>query len=79
MLIPSIAITATILCTPANYAHSIGCTPVTFEQTHKGWNGTLKNGEKFTQEYITRDMMLFQTESGGLRYLTYKDVTLMLD
>ena len=73
------AITAIILCNNLNYHHSPDCTPASFEQTHHGWHGTLKNGEKWTQEYITRDMMLFKTESEQLKYLVYKDKVVMLN
>ena len=74
-----VAFTATVLCSNINYPYSPGCTPATFEQTHEGWYGTLVNGEKWTQEYITRDMMLFKTESEQLKYLVYKDKIVYLD
>ena len=73
------AVTVIILCNNLNYHYSPDCTPATFEQTHKGWHGTLVNGEKWTQEYITRDMMLFKTESEQLKYLVYKSHILYLD
>ena len=73
------AVTATILCNQFNYQHSVGCAPVTFEKTLNGWEGELKNGEKFTQEYITRDMMLFKTESEQLKYLVYRDQIVYLN
>ena len=72
-------ISVIILCSNLNYQHSPGCQPVEFHQTLNGWEGELKNGEKFTQEYVTRDMMLFQTESEQLKYLVYKDKVVYLD
>ena len=78
-MIATTAVTVIILCSNANYQVSPGCTPATFEQTHRGWHGTLVNGEKWTQEYITRDMMLFKTESEQLKYLVYRDKVIYLN
>ena len=78
-MLATTAITVVILCNNLNYQISPVCTPATFEQTHEGWHGTLVNGEKWTQEYITRDMMLFKTESEQLKYLVYKDKVVYLD
>ena len=72
-------ISAIILCSNLNYQYSPGCTPATFETTINGWEGTLVNGENWTQEYITRDMMLFKTESEQLKYLVYKGHVVYLD
>mgnify|MGYP000459622086 CR=1 FL=1 len=78
-MIASTVLSVVILCSNYNYHISPGCTPATFEQTHEGWHGTLVNGEKWTQEYITRDMMLFKTESEQLKYLVYKGHVVYLD
>ena len=78
-MLATTAITVVILCSSTNYHHSPGCTPATFEQTHEGWRGTLANGEKWTQEYITRDIMLFKTESEQLKYLVYRDQIVYLN
>ena len=76
-MLGTVAVTLTILCNNYNYHYSPNCKPATFEQTPAGWRGTLVNGSPWTQEYITRDMMLFKGED--MKWLVYKDMVVYLD
>ena len=78
-MIAEIAMTAVVLCNNYNYSYSPGCQPAAFQQTINGWEGTLLNGEKFTQTYITKEVMLFRSESGNLKWLTYRDKVVYLN
>ena len=54
----AIAVSAAILCTPANYDHSPRCTaPVeSFVKTEHGFYGQLVSGVLFTQKNISNEL-----------------------
>lgn len=70
-------VTAAVLCNNFNYSYSPDCTPVEFHQTYKGFEGTLANGAPFTQEWITREVMLFKGQD--MKWLVYKDQVVYLN